>query len=82
LKLVGIDLATEPRTCGVCVTEGRTTTHVGHGYAEPLHPSRLLEHCSGADAVGIDVPFGWPVRFIEALCSYEIGKAFDRERRL
>lgn len=46
-----------------------------------MHPSRLLEHCSGADAVGIDVPFGWPTRFIEALCSYEIGTAFDRERR-
>lgn len=78
---MGIDLATDPRKCGVCVIKGRTITHVGHGSADPLHPSWLLRYCSGADAVGIDVPFGWPKRFIEMLCSYEIGAAFDRERR-
>jgi predicted nuclease with RNAse H fold len=81
LRFVGIDLSTNPRDCGVCVIEGRAISHVGHGNSTSSHPDWLLRHCSEASTVGIDAPFGWPKPFIDALRGYDIGVAFDRDRR-
>lgn len=82
MKFVGIDLAVDPHNCGVCVLEGNAVTYVGHGRSTLEHPEWLREPCSGADAVGVDVPFGWPKPFAEALTNYEIGIALNRNRRL
>jgi len=81
LRFVGIDLSANPRDCGVCVIEGRTISHVRHGPSASSHPDWLLRHCSGASAVGMDAPFGWPKLFIDTLRGYEIGVAFDHDRR-
>jgi predicted nuclease with RNAse H fold len=81
VKFVGIDLSVNPCKCGVCVLEGNAVTHVGHGRSTFEHPEWLVEHCSEADAVGVDVPFGWPKAFIDTLSNYEIGVALNRDRR-
>ncbi len=81
MRFVGVDLATEPEACGVCALEENAVAYVGHGNASHEHPDWLLEHCSGSDAVGVDVPFGWPAPFVEALRDHEIGVAFGRDRR-
>jgi predicted nuclease with RNAse H fold len=81
VKFVGVDLATESVACGVCALEGNAVAYVGRGNASHKHPDWLLEHCLGADAVGVDVPFGWPAPFVEALRDHEIGAAFRRDRR-
>ncbi|MDP9454195.1 MAG: DUF429 domain-containing protein [Actinomycetota bacterium] len=81
MRFVGVDLATEPEACGVCALEGNAVAYVGRGSASHEHPDWLLEHCSRADAVGVDVPFGWPAPFVEALRGHEIGVAFGRDRR-
>lgn len=82
MKFVGIDLAVDPSNCGLCVIEGNAVTHVGRGRSTLKHPEWLVEHCSGADAVGVDVPFGWPRLFVDALRDYEIGVALDHDRKL
>ena len=81
MGFVGIDLSTDPCKCGVCVIEGRAISHVGHGNTASSHPDWLLRHCSGASTIGIDAPFGWPKPFIDTLRGYEIGVAFDHDRR-
>jgi predicted nuclease with RNAse H fold len=81
LKIVGIDLAASPRNCGVCVLEEDTITHVTRGSRNAEHPGWLLEHCSGAHVVAVDVPFGWPKPFAHALSTYGIGVALDRDRK-
>jgi len=41
------------------------------------HPGWMLQYCSNdVDFVAIDVPFGWPKPFVEALIGYEISMAF------
>ncbi len=81
MKTVGVDLAADPRNCGVCVLEEDVITHVTRGSRNAAHPDWLLDHCSGAQVVAVDVPFGWPKPFADALKSYEIGVALDRDRK-
>ncbi len=45
------------------------------------HIVRLLEYCGGADAIAVDVPFGWPKPFAEALAGYRIGVPLDLPRQ-
>lgn len=81
MKLVGIDLSANPRDCGICILEAKAVTYVGHGSKTVEHPDWLVDLCTGASVVAVDVPFGWPKPFIEALQGYEIGMSLDRDRR-
>lgn len=81
MRYVGIDLSTDPRKCGICVTEDDVVVHAGGGDRSSEHPDWLLGYCREAQAVAVDVPFGWPAPFVEALKDYEIGVALDRDRR-
>ncbi|MDQ4062570.1 MAG: DUF429 domain-containing protein [Actinomycetota bacterium] len=80
MKLVGIDFSTTPRACGICVLEGGAITHVGRGNNAAEHPDWLVGHCAEATVVAVDVPFGWPRPFMEALSCYRIGDALDLPR--
>ncbi len=80
MKFVGIDLSVHPTNCGVCVLEENAVVHVKYG-SSAQHPEWLLEYCSGANAVGVDVPFGWPKPYVDALRDYEIGVALEHDRR-
>ncbi len=81
MKLVGIDLSTNPRDCGICVLEDHVVTHVGRGAAHATHPEWLLSFCDGSDVVAVDAPFGWPKPFIEALSGYELGNMLGHDRK-
>jgi predicted nuclease with RNAse H fold len=81
VKLVGIDLSTNPRDCGICIFEGNTVVHVGWGKAAFEHPDWLVSHCSGSEVVAVDAPFGWPELFVAALADYEVGAALERDRK-
>lgn len=80
MKLVGIDFATDPRGCGICILEDNTVVHVGHGSTSVEHPLWLVDHCAGATVVAVDVPFGWPIAFAKALSGYHMGDALDLPR--
>ncbi len=80
MKLVGIDFSTNPRDCGICVLEGGAITHIGRGSKAAEHPDWLVGHCAEAAVVAVDVPFGWPRPFMEALSCYRIGDALDLPR--
>jgi hypothetical protein len=64
---VGIDLASQPKGTAVCRIQWRL------GIAEVLSiqtgagDDDLLQAIEGADKVGIDVPFGWPIEFVRAV---------------
>ncbi|HJL16643.1 MAG TPA: DUF429 domain-containing protein [Sandaracinaceae bacterium LLY-WYZ-13_1] len=63
MRTLGIDLASRDDRTGVCVLRwaervGIEALSVGAGDAA------LLELAAGADAVGIDAPFGWPEAFV------------------
>lgn len=79
---LGIDLAAEPARTGVCrvrwsggaaeVLEARgdtPATRTGPDDA-PLDNAELLRLIAGSDATGIDAPFGWPRRFVDALAAW------------
>ena len=80
MKIVGIDLSTSPRKCGVCVLEDDAISCVTHGRGSASDSDWLLEYCSEAQVVAIDVPFGWPKPFADALQRYRIGVALDPDR--
>jgi hypothetical protein len=81
VKFVGIDLSANPRDCGICILEDDAVAHVSYGSKMADHPDWLVDLCTGADVVAVDVPFGWPKLFIETLKGYEIGTALERDRR-
>lgn len=60
--------------------EDEAVTRVTRGGGNPPHPDWLSDYCAGAQVVAVDVPFGWPKPFIDALQAHEIGVAFDRDR--
>jgi hypothetical protein len=81
VKFVGIDLSADPKKTGICVLEDDSVAYVCLGSTTASHPDWLVDHCARADIVAMDVPFGWPKPFVEALTGYEIGVALERDRR-
>lgn len=71
---LGIDLSTDPKKTGVCVIRW---THEGprlqdvHG---PWDDEALLHQIQQSDVAGIDVPFGWPQAFVDAVSGWSSGK--------
>jgi predicted nuclease with RNAse H fold len=73
-RFVGVDLAATPQKTGVCVLEGSTVVSILRGStSEGTHPDWITPYCAGADVVAVDVPFGWPKPFTEALAGYLVG---------
>jgi hypothetical protein len=69
---LGIDIASQDQKTAACLIrwDERVTIDVAHaGFSDEA----LAEAIRGAGKVGIDVPLGWPVRFVEALASYMAG---------
>ncbi|MGH8904774.1 MAG: DUF429 domain-containing protein [Egibacteraceae bacterium] len=76
MRTLGVDLAAQPSATGVCeivwdgrggivrVIDGRHTDE------------RLVELMRKADKVGVDVPFGWPEPFVDALVAHRDGQGW------
>jgi len=70
VRVLGIDLATEPTKTGV------VTLHIEHGHAVATTPTgsanddALVEWADGVDRIGIDAPLGWPTAFVHSLSEH------------
>ena len=72
---LGIDLASQDGNTAACLLRWdrpATVEVAGAGFGDRA----LEERIRSARKVGIDVPLGWPVRFVEALGSYMSGGAW------
>ena len=67
---LGIDLASADRRTAVCAVRWDHGTAAVVSLAVTASDADLLTHMRGADSVGIDVPFGWPVDFVTAIRAY------------
>jgi predicted nuclease with RNAse H fold len=74
MRVLGIDLSTDPAKTGAVVLEADgdqpPVVHVVNGFASD---DVLVQIAHEVDIIGIDSPLGWPVPFIEALNSHASG---------
>jgi predicted nuclease with RNAse H fold len=70
MRSLGIDLAAQPKNSATCLIRWGA----GGAVVEPpqvgADDASILEAMAHADWTGIDAPFGWPERFIEAVYGY------------
>ena len=73
---LGVDLASLPARTAACAiewTDGRArVVDVACGQDDDA----LLKRIGGADKVGLDVPFGWPDAFADAVARFHTGGAW------
>lgn len=80
MQTLGIDLAAGARDTAVCtVTWGKNRARVkavatGREAADQTDDAGLVAAMEGVDRVGIDVPFGWPSAFVDAVARHDKGK--------
>lgn len=72
---LGIDLASQAKNTAACLLRWGEPVTIEVARAD-LSDRDLEEHIRGAGKVGIDVPLGWPLRFVEALHHYMAGCAW------
>lgn len=73
MRYVGIDLAAEAKRTGMAViTEGRSTCTVEQ-VRVGVDDDALVTAIREADRVGVDVPLGWPEKFIDFIASQAQG---------
>lgn len=72
MKFVGVDLAADPRRTGLAVINGD-----GRCMIEQLsvgaEDSHIIRAVRSAQRVGVDVPLGWPEKFIDLLTAHAAG---------
>jgi hypothetical protein len=73
---LGVDLASRPERTAACAVEwtgGRArVVDVACGQDDEA----LLDRIAGADKAGLDVPFGWPEAFVDAVARFAAGAAW------
>lgn len=73
MRTLGVDLASRPKNTAACLIrwdgEGAAVERLESG----LDDAALLELAEGADAIGIDAPFGWPDSFVNAVSRHHQG---------
>lgn len=74
MRTLGIDLAAQPATTGVAVIEWRGDGAELSDLRVGVDDAGLLELIGAAHKAGVDVPFGWPDEFVEAIRAHH-----DRE---
>ncbi|MFN8051032.1 MAG: DUF429 domain-containing protein [Acidimicrobiales bacterium] len=72
MRILGIDLAAQPRNTGVVCLEpiapGRWRAEVPPDAPTDEH---LVELGADADVIGVDAPLGWPIVFVQAVVAHE-----------
>ena len=67
---LGVDLASQPQKTATCLICWEGTRARVASISTGAHDSDLLELFTHADKIGIDAPFGWPRRFVQAVQRY------------
>ena len=70
MRTLGIDLAAQPKTTAACLLEWRPGEVELTRLERGLTDDELLGLISESDKAGIDAPFGWPDRFVEAVAAH------------
>jgi predicted nuclease with RNAse H fold len=73
---LGIDLASQPRATAACTIEWRDGRGRVLDVACGQDDEALVARIASADKVGIDVPFGWPDAFVQAVARFHAGDAW------
>lgn len=72
MRVLGIDLAAQPRNTGIVLLEprrpGRWRAEVP---AEAATDEHLVDLGARVDLVGVDAPLGWPIAFVDAVSAHE-----------
>lgn len=72
MRFVGIDVAADPKHTGLAVLQddgGCSVEHVRVG----VEDADIIAAVQAADRAGVDVPLGWPQRFVELVTSHAAG---------
>jgi len=72
VRVLGIDLAAQPRNTGIVVLEP-TSSRRWRADVPPDAPTdeHLVELGARVDLVGVDAPLGWPIDFVQAVRAHE-----------
>ncbi|MEZ5246259.1 MAG: DUF429 domain-containing protein [Acidimicrobiales bacterium] len=74
LRVVGVDLASQPKKSSLCVIEWEEHPRVVE-LARPADDDLIVAHADAADATGLDCPFGWPSDFVETVRRHHEGRS-------
>lgn len=68
MRTLGVDLAASPTNTAACLIEwdsGTVTLLDG-----PVDDAAIVDAAAAVDMVGIDIPLGWPDRFVDAIVAH------------
>ena len=77
MRLLGVDLASQPKSMSVAVLDGTTLVHL----ASEADDDAIVELASDCEVVGIDAPLGWSDAFVDVVTAHHRGES-PRRRRL
>lgn len=72
MKFVGVDLAADPRRTGLAVIGGEDRCTIGH-LIVGAEDEDIIEAVQSAERAGVDVPLGWPEKFVDLLSAHAAG---------
>jgi hypothetical protein len=64
----------KPKDTAVCVLEWHATEAIIGNLELGVTDDNLLGLAKTGDKIGIDVPFGWPVAFVQAVTAHQAGQ--------
>jgi predicted nuclease with RNAse H fold len=71
VRILGIDLASDPRRTAACSVDWNGTIASVRELREPVDDETAVALASVADLVAIDAPLDWPVAFGEAIAKHQ-----------
>ena len=74
LRVVGVDLASQPKKSSLCVITWDEQPRVVE-LARPADDDLIVAQAATADATGLDCPLGWPSKFIETVRRHHDGRS-------
>ncbi|HBU04640.1 MAG TPA: hypothetical protein DEA70_09175, partial [Acidimicrobiaceae bacterium] len=66
MRLLGVDLASQPKNTSVAVLDGTTLVHL----ASEADDDAIVELAFDCAVVGIDAPLGWPDAFVDVVTAH------------
>lgn len=76
---LGVDFAAQPKNTAACRVAWRDGSARVEGLELGVDDARLQELGAGADRVGLDVPFGWPENFVQAITMHRAFQGWPQE---
>ena len=71
MRTLGVDLSAQPKKTAACLIRWNGGAVAVEELIVGCDDDALLDRMADADWIGIDAPFGWPVRFVETIGDWE-----------